>query len=156
MNHLERLQRIAVAIAALGGCLGLASSAGCNVLPAAPPSLTGILHLLFLCLGAGAGWLTALSHRQVEHQRWQAVTDPLVTKGEREYAHKEAESQRRFAGTAFLLAPMGLAFWLASHFDKPGKFVFSDLFLVSPLLGFVLGLIVAHLAAPPKAPPSAP
>lgn len=157
MTSLERLQQIAIAIAAMGALLGFASSGGCHVLPTAAPDLAWIIHFLLLALGAGAGWLSFLRYREVERRRWQAVNDPLATQGEQEYAHKEAESQRRFAGTAYLLAPMGLAFWLANHFDRRGELTPSDLFLVTPLLGFLLGLLAAYrLISTESAPPPTP
>lgn len=153
MSHLERLQQAAIAVATVSAVLGFASSGGCHVLPAAAPSLVGPLHALLLALGIGAGWLTFSRAQQVERHRWRTVQDPLATQGEKEYAHKEAESQRRFAGTAYLLAPMGLAFWLANHFDLRGQFTLSDLFLVTPLVGFLVGFLVAYRLKPSETPP---
>ena len=153
MNSLERLQQIAVAVAAIGAILGFASSGGCHVLPQAAPDLAWILHLLLLALGIGSGWLSFRRFQEVERRRWQAVHDPLATQGEKEYAHKEAESQRRFAGTAYLLAPMGLAFWLANHFDQRGELTPSDFFLVTPLLGFLFGLLAASRLTPTEITP---
>ncbi len=153
MSHLERLQQAALTVAGVGAVLGFASSGGCHVFPAAPPSLEIPLHGLLLALGIGAGWLSFLRAQQVERHRWRTVQEPLATQGEKEYAHKEAESQRRFAGTAYLLAPMGLAFWLANHFDLHGEFTLSDLFLVTPLLGFLIGLLAANRWMPSETPP---
>ena len=51
--------------------------------------------------------------REIDRERWEVVDDPLLTSGEREYAHKEAERERRWAGTVFLTAPVALAYWTA-------------------------------------------
>ncbi len=142
MTLLERSQHGAVVVAVIGGVLGLATAGGCSAMPAGPSGLAGLIHGLLFVLGAGGGILAALRIDEVEEARWSAAKDPLATKGEREYAHREAESQRRVASTAFLLAPIGVGYWLAYVFETEEQFSLSDLFLVTPLLGFFLALLI--------------
>ena len=147
----QRCQNGALAVAIVTGALGLLAAGGCSVVPEGRPGLAGLIHVLLLGLSIGAGLLAALRTQEVETARWEAVNEPMATKGEREYAHREAESQRRGTSTIFLLAPLGIAFWLAHVFDTEGVFSLSDLFLVTPVLGYLLTLLIAsrRLASPP-------
>lgn len=153
MTRWERWQVGAVAVAVTGGLLGLLTAGGCSPTPPGPPGLAGGIHVLLLLLSVAAGIAAFLRMREVETARWQAAQDPYATKGEREYAHREAESQRRMASTAFLLAPIGIAFWLAYVFESQGRFTPSDLFLITPVLGFLLTLMIAPRFLPPPPKP---
>ena len=149
MSRLEGLQRLSVVVALVCGVLGLATSTGCNALPAAPSNLAWTLHPILFLLGALAGVLTSLRHREVENQRQTVIQDPLATRGEQDHAHQEAERQRRFAGTAFLLGPLGCAYWMAYYFEVRGVVNAADFFLVTPVLGFLPGLLLGRRTAPP-------
>ena len=154
MTLLAKLQTGSVGLAVAGGVLGFLTAGGCSATPTAPPGWAGPVHLLLLLVSALGGICAAFRIREVETARWQAVNDPLATKGEREYAHREAESQRRWAATAFLLGPIGVAFWLAYAFETPGRFSLSDLFLVTPMAAFLIALLTA-LRSIASRPPSA-
>lgn len=150
MKRWEGVQRLSIAVAIVCGALGLATSAGCSTLPEPPLGLAWALHPFLFLLGGLAGLFTSLRHREVEEQRRQAVEDPLATRGEQDYAHREAESQRRFAGTAFLLAPLGFAYWMAYAFEVRGRVTAADFFLVTTVLGFLPGLLLGRrLPSPP-------
>jgi hypothetical protein len=88
--------------------------------------------------------LVAVSrHRQIDQRRWEILADSALTKGERDYAHREAERQRRVAATAFGAAPVGLGYWMAYQMEAAGFTVF--LLPASPLLGFALGFVLPQL-----------
>jgi hypothetical protein len=152
MKPLERLQILAVAVAALSALLGLLSSGGCSPLPQGSAHWAWLIHLPLFGLGAVGGFLTTRRLKEVEDQRWQAARDPGATKGERKLAHREAERQRRHAGTAFLLAPLGVALWMTYQFESQGQFTASDLYLASPLVGFLLGLLLSRWRQGPEDP----
>lgn len=148
---LERIQHGAIAVAVVTGALGLLAAGGCSIAPEGKPELAGLVHVFLLLISVGAGIVAALRVNEVEQARWQAVQEPMATKGEREYAHREAESQRRGTATAFLLAPLGVAFWLAHLFETEGVFSLSDLFLVTPVVGYLIALLIAsrRFSSPP-------
>ena len=145
MSLLRRLERASLLAAAVLLLLGLATSVGWGLFPPGPPAVSWLLHPLLLVLGAVAGVLASRRQQQIEEERWAVLADPHLTKGEVEYAHKNAESQRRFAGTAFLAFPLFLAYWLTYQFAAPTIFSPSGFLLVSPLVGFVAGLVVTNL-----------
>ena len=147
MKRWEGLQRLFVIVAVVCGLLGLATSTGCHTLPELPEGLAWILHPLLFLAGGLAGAFTSLRHREVEEERRRALQDPLATRGEQDHAHREAERQRRFAGTAFLLGPLGFAYWMAYVFEVRGAVTAADFFLVSPVLGFLPGLLLGRKTA---------
>ena len=152
MNHerptlLQRWERISLSVAGVACLLVFLTAGGCSPLPLGPPSAALWLHPLFLGLGVAAGFAAAFRFHEVDQQRWRTVADPQLTKGEREWAHKEAENQRRFASSAYLSAPLGLSFWLAYQFQ--GRFKLpdispADVLMLTPLAGFLLGLFWAN------------
>ena len=144
-GRLVPLQRASLWIAGAAFLLVLAASGGCQVLPAGIPSLAWVLHPAVLLLGFVAGWLTTLRHREIDGERWRVVADPLLTKGEREYAHKEAEAERRRAAVCFIAAPLLLAWLLASRFRGPGSHLVTDLLAVTTLAGYGAGLAWGEL-----------
>ena len=147
MTRLERLQQAAIVVAVAAALLGFLASVGKKLLPPLAGSLAPFLHTLFLVAGASAGWVADRRHREIERRRWQVVEDPQLTSGEREWAHKEAERERRVAHTAFLLAPLFLAYWLAYQFS-PGSGLFAGALPVSALAGYGLGWFVAGRKRP--------
>lgn len=144
MSRLRRLQSAATAIAFVCGALGLLAGTGCRVVPAGPTVLAWPVHLVLLAVGAAAGWATLLRSREIDRRRWDILRDPHLTSGEREYAHKEAERQRTWAGTSFLAAPTVLGYWVAHQLRGDGAAV-ADLLPLTPMLGFGLGLLAARL-----------
>lgn len=151
-RRLRLIERGALATAVLTALLGLGTSGGCGVLPAGNPSAAWLVHLAVGALAAGAGVVAALRHRDIERARWRAAHDPHATKGEREYAHREAESQRRFSATVLLLAPLGVGYWMAYVFDSPGALSASDFLLVTPTAAFFAGLLWGRRRWPAEPP----
>lgn len=149
MTRLERLEKASLTAAIVCGLFGLASSGGCRVVPEADPGWAWLGHAVLLLLGAGAGVATILRGVEIDRRRWEILADPLLTKGERDYAHKEAERQRRLAGTFFLLAPLFLGYWMSYqvHGGEGGRLV-ANLLGVTPLLSFFVGLLVGKRFEP--------
>lgn len=152
MSRLLSLERGALVTAVVGALLGLMTSGGCHVVPQGPPAGAWLAHVLVFALAAGAGLVAALRHRQIEEQRWAAAHEPHITKGEREYAHREAESQRRFSATVLLLAPLGVGYWLAYVFESPNALTAADFLLVTPTAGFFLGFFFGRRKWPADLP----
>lgn len=146
---LHAVERGARWLAAASGALGVTTAAGCAVLPPGDVGLAWPLHPFLLLLGVAGGYLTVRRTEEIDARRWQVLDDPHLTTGEREWAHREAERQRRIAGTVFLLAPTLLGYWLAYQLASeppPSPATFLPL---PPLLGFGLGLWAAHRWRPP-------
>ena len=146
-SRLRRWQRMSLITAGVSCLLGFLTAGGCGPLPLAEPSSAAWIHPLLLLVGALAGWAAELRFDEIDHERWEIVGDAHLTKGEREYAHKEAERQRRAAGTAFVAAPLGLSFWFAYQFQ--GKFQWpdvtpADFLMLTPLLAFGLSLLITR------------
>ena len=142
---LERLQTVVTIVGVLCALLGLATSSGCAVFPKGPPEAAWILHPLLLLLGVAAGVVTHLRTRDIDRKRWRIVQDTTLTKGEVEYAHREAESARRISSTVFLGAPLALGFWMAYQFRSEDRRTAADLLVMTPLLGYLLGYFIGQL-----------
>jgi len=142
LSRLEGFQRLSIGVALVCGALGLGTAGGCSALPPAPLEIAWTLHPLLFLLGVLAGYLTSLRHKESEARRQEVVQDSLATRGEQDHAHQEAERQRRFAGTAFLLGALGCAYWMAYYFEVRGEVTAADFFLVAPVLGFLPGLLL--------------
>ena len=147
LSRLQRWERYSLTTAGLACLLGLCTAGGCSPLPLGPPAVAWWIHPPLLALGLLAGLAATLRFREIDQRRWQIVGESNLTKGEREYAHKEAERQRRFASTAYLAAPLGLSFWLAYQFQ--GRFRLpdvspADVLMLTPMLAFFLGLFLAQ------------
>jgi hypothetical protein len=156
MDSLRRKQRAAVWIAVSAAVLAFLAALGGSLLPAVGGVWVWSLHPFMLALGTWGGRLTSARNRQIERQRWEVVQDPAVTKGEREWAHKEAEAERKRAAVSFLTAPLLVAGWLAYSFREGAPTLASDLMPVSALLGFGLGLAWAHLSRARASPSHSP
>lgn len=138
---LERLQTAAAVAAVVGLLLGFLASIGVHVAP--PLSRTG-LWVTVVALFAGGllgGAATVLRARAIDRRRWEAVEDPLITSGEREYAHKEAERERRWAGTVFFTSPIALGYWAAYQLGPDVGLAAPPLLAVVPLGGYLAGLL---------------
>jgi hypothetical protein len=145
-RQLERLQTIAAASAVAGLLLGFLASIGLRLFPALDRTGFWIVAVLLLAAGLGGGLATVARARQIDRNRWEVVEDPMLTSGEREYAHKEAERAQRWAGTVFLTAPVALAYWAAYQLSAEVAFAAPPLLAAVPLAGYLAGLVSAHLA----------
>jgi len=150
-HNLTLVQRISLWVTVAAFLLGLLASIGIFLLPAGDPATAVPLHPILGLLGAAGGVATAVRGRQIDQQRWEILEDPLLTDGERETAHREAERERRVAGTLFLLAPVALGYWAAYQLaGEEGGTLTTYLLGVSPMLGFVLGLLAANRVLGPE------
>lgn len=143
---LERCQTAAGAAAVTGLVLGFLASIGLRLLPPLSPPGFWAVAVLLLVAGAGGGGATVLRARAIDRRRWEVVEDPLITSGEREYAHKEAERERRWAGTVFLTTPIALAYWAAYQVAAGPVFGARPLLAFVPLAGYLVGLAAIHLS----------
>lgn len=150
MTRLERAQRVSFWVAVVSATLGFLTSAGCRMLPAVSSSWIGWLHGLLLVLGAVAGYLAVGRGREIDRQRWRVAEDPSLTSGERDYAHKFAERERRGAVTSFLAAPLMLGYWLAYQVVGEGQDLAAQLLPATALLGSVGGWIGARFQESPE------
>lgn len=150
--YLPPAQRAAFWVALGSFVLGFLASIDVLLLPRGEPRSAWIAHGLLLLLGVLAGFATTVRGRQIDRWRWEILDDPLLTEGERELAHKEAERQRRSAGRAFLLAPLFLGYWMAYQLAGQGGEgeLVTYLLIAPPLLGFALGLILTNRALGPE------
>ena len=145
MNRLKGLQRICFWVAVISAALGFMTSAGCGVAPEIPGSNLLWLHPLLLVLGAVVGYLSVLRGGEIDRERWRIAEEPSLTSGERDYAHRYAERQRRLASTSFLAAPLMLGYWMAYQVEGEGQLLAAQLLPVTGLVGSVVGLLVARL-----------
>lgn len=157
--RLRRYQTAAAIAAGAGLFFGFLASIGLRVLPLLGPAGFWIAAALLTGAGAAGGWATVARGREIDHHRWQVVDDPFLTSGEREYAHKEAERERRWAGTVFLTAPVALAYWTAYQVapsamgqDGGSGLGNTPLLALLPLAGYLAGLVLAHLRARRQSP----
>lgn len=79
--------------------------------------------------------------RSIEQLRWQVVADTALTSGERQTAHREAESERRWALLSFLLLPLGFGYWLGGQPTQRGTLAWA------PAAGLVVYLLAWWLTA---------
>lgn len=153
----RRLQTAATVLAICGFVLGFFAGIGLRLLPALDPQWIWWLALPLFALGVGGGLVTVLRGREIDRIRWQTVEDPLLTSGEREWAHKHAERERRWAGTVLFGAPIGLTYWLANQITSDptsgtGAGLTLGLMAVWPLLGFPAGLFLGLRKFGPEPP----
>ena len=146
MTRLERFQKVALWVAVGCATMGFLTSTGCQMLPDAPRQALLILHPLLFAFGDVFGVAAHRRSEEVDRERWEIVEDPLLTSGERDWAHKNAERKRRAAGTAFLAAPLALGYWLAHQIA--GRGLAADLLAATAVLGSVAGLILARFLNP--------
>ena len=146
MTRLERFQKVALWVAVGCATMGFLTSTGCQMLPDAPRQVLPLLHPVLFALGAVFGVASQRRSEEIDRERWKIVEDPLLTSGERDWAHKNAERKRRGAGTAFLAAPLALGYWLAHQIE--GRGLAADLLAATAVLGAVAGLILARLLEP--------
>jgi hypothetical protein len=111
--NLRRLQSIAVVWSAVFLALAILTIVGVQLVPRGVPGLVWALHVLVAVIGFLSGVAAARRRAEIDVERWQRVEDPDLTSGEREHAHREAESLLRRASAQFLLAGVTLGGWLA-------------------------------------------
>lgn len=156
---LRRCQTAAAVAAGAGLLFGFLASIGLHILPLLGTAGFWIAALLLGLTGAAGGLATVARGREIDRHRWEVVDDPHLTSGEREYAHKDAERERRWAGTVFLTAPVALAYWTAyqvapSAVESAGgsRLGNTPLLALLPLAGYLAGLVIAHLRARRQSP----
>ena len=110
---LRRLQSIAVVWSAVFLGLAILTIVGVQLVPRDIPGLVWLLHVLVAVIGFLSGIAVTRRRAEIEVERWKLVDDPDLTSGEREHAHREAESRLRRASAQFLLAGVTLGGWLA-------------------------------------------
>jgi hypothetical protein len=147
VSRLERLQRVSFWVAVVSAGAGFLTSAGCTGLPPLATFHLRWLHPFLLVLGAVCGWLSVARGEAIDRERWQIAEDPSLTSGERDYAHRHAERQRRVASTSFLAAPLMLGYWLAYQVEGEGKLLAAQLLPVTAITGAVLALLIGRLRA---------
>lgn len=148
MDPLRQKQRASLWIAGVAALLALFAGGGVTPVPAISGAWVWGFHPLVIALGAWAGALTVVRNRDIERHRWELVQDPMLTRGEREWAHKEAEAERKRSAASFLASPLLIAGWLAYSLQEGAAPLASDLMPASALVGFGLGLGLAHLRGP--------
>lgn len=153
-RRLETLQRVSIGVALGSFLLGFLASIDVLLIPRGPAALAWALHPLLFLAGLAAGVSTSLRGRQIDQRRWELLSEPLLTEGERESAHQDAEQQRKWAGIWLISAPTLVGYWMAYQLGDPA--VVNPLTLTlagTPLLGAALGLVLADRWLGPDEPP---
>ncbi len=143
-RDLATVQTVAAITAVASLVLGFFASIGMHLFPPLAPSTFWPVAVLLALCGAGGGVATVERGNQIDRVRWEVAQDPLITSGEREYAHKEAERERRWAGTVFFATPVALAYWAAFQLPPGTGLAGSALLAGFPLAGYLVGLLTAH------------
>jgi hypothetical protein len=141
---LERMQGFLLAAAVAGLAIGFLASIGLRIFPLLDRTGFWIVVTLLLLAGAGGGVATVVRAREIDRRRWEAVDDPLITSGEREYAHKEAERERRWAGIVFFTSPIALGYCAAYHLGPGAVANAPALLALLPLAAYLVGYVAAH------------
>lgn len=153
-QRLESLQNAARGVALGCFALGFLASIDVLLLPRGRPAWAWGLHVVLLTVGFAGGVAASLRGRDIDRRRWEILSEPRLTEGERETAHHDAEQQRKWAGVWFLAAPMMVGYWMAYQLADPA--VAGGLTYAlpgTPLLGGGLGLLAAgHWLGPEKPP----
>ena len=145
MSRLERLQKIYFWSAVVCAALGLVSSSGCSPIAELPPSTIWGLYPLLLAFGLVAGVLAVRRAKEIDRERWSIAEDSSLTSGEREYAHKNAERERRWAGLSFAGGPLMFGYWMAYQVGVEDDRIIAHLLAVTGIAGFAVGLLVGKL-----------
>ena len=144
MTRLRQLQRWSLRLAVAAALLGLATASGCVPGVGLPPASVVVLHPLLLLLGAGAGWLASRRMVEIDEERWRVASDPDLTSGERQYAHRHAESRRRWAALALLGAPLMIGYCSSGQIEASAESLAAQLLGITALTGGIVGLIVGR------------
>jgi hypothetical protein len=144
----DRQQKAAFAVLIVFALGTLVVGAGLIELPPAPGWMAWALHPLLLAVGFLFGAATVRRSREVDAKRWELVEDDTLTRGERLYAHREAERETKVAGSIFLLAGIAVGAFAAYVLRVPEQIGVADFLILSPLLGFLAGLVVVSRRLP--------
>jgi hypothetical protein len=147
LSRLRRLQRWALRVAIVAALLGLATASGCAPGLDLPRGWLGLLHPLLLLVGGLAGWAASRRMGEIDRERWRVASDPDLTSGERQYAHREAEARRRRAAAALLGAPLLIGYCSSGQIEAARESLAAQLLGVTALAGGILGLIVRRRVA---------
>jgi hypothetical protein len=150
MSKLERFQKIFFWLAVVCAGLGLVSSSGCSPLAALPPDALWALHPLLFAFGVVGGVLAVRRADEIDQQRWRFAEDSALTSGERKYAHKNAEKERRLAGGSFAGGPLMFGYWMAHQVGAEDDRLSADLLPVAGVVGFAVGLLLGKLENRPR------
>jgi hypothetical protein len=148
----RRVQGIAFWLLVVGGVLAVGAATGLAPIPKGPPALAWKLHPVLIVFGFGCGLAAVGRAREIDRERWRVLADDALTKGEREWAHKEAESEIRGSGTVFVLCCVAWGAFGAYQLREANTVGAADFLMVSPILGFGLGLLAGVRAYPPATP----
>lgn len=144
MSRLRRLQSWALRTAIVAALLGLATASGCAPGLDLPRASLGLLHPLLLVAGALAGWAASRRMGEIDRERWRVASDPDLTSGERQYAHREAEARRRRAAAALLGAPLLVGYCSSGQIEAATDSLAAQLLGVTALAGGIVGLIAGR------------
>ncbi len=142
MSRLRQLQRWALRVAVVAALLGLATASGCVPGAGLPAASAGALHPLLLLVGGLAGWAASRRMAEIDAERWRVASDPDLTSGERQYAHRHAESRRRWAAASLLGAPLLIGYCTSGQIESGQESLSAQLLGVTALAGGILGLAV--------------
>ena len=147
MSRLRDLQRWALRVAVVAALLGLATASGCVPGVGMPQGSVWALHPLLLVLGGAAGWLASRRMTEIDAERWRVAQDPDLTSGERQYAHRHAESRRRWAALSLLGAPLLIGYCSSGQIEDSIDSLPAQLLGITALAGGILGLFIGRRMA---------
>ena len=144
MSRLREMQRGALRVAGVAALLGLATASGCAPGLGLPRLSLGLLHPLLFVVGGLAGWAATRRMSEIDGERWRIARDPNLTSGELQYAHRHAESRRRWAALAFLGAPLMIGYCTSGHIEASSDSLAAQLLGITALAGGILGLLLGR------------
>ncbi len=147
MSRLRDLQRWALRVAIAAALLGLATASGCAPGLDLPLGSLAVLHPLLLLLGGAAGWVANRRMGEIDGERWRVAQDPDLTSGERQYAHRHAESRRRWAALSLLGAPLLIGYCSSGQIEASTDSLAAQLLGITALAGGIAGLIAGRRRA---------
>jgi hypothetical protein len=148
----EKQQKIAFTILLAFAACTLLAGTGLVDVPRAPPWVAWALYPLLLAVGFLCGGATVRRAREIDANRWTLVEDEALTRGERLYAHREAERETKVAGSIFLLAGISVGTCAAYVLRVEDQIGVADFLILSPLVGFLAGLFVVSRRTPASRP----
>ncbi|HVS16227.1 MAG TPA: hypothetical protein VMV46_20100 [Thermoanaerobaculia bacterium] len=148
MADTQARQRAAVWVLLVFAAGTLLAGAGLVGIPRGPAWIAWLLHPVLLAVGFACGGSTVRRAREIEAERWRLVEDATLTRGERLYAHREAERETRIAGSIFLVAAISMGAFAAYVLRVPERIGVADLLILAPLFGFLAGLWVVSRRQP--------
>jgi hypothetical protein len=105
--------------------------------------------LLFV-FGVVAGLLAVRRADEIDQERWRIAEDSSLTSGEREYAHKNAERERRLTAGSFAGGPLMFGYWMAHQVGVEDERLSADLLPVAGVVGFAVGLLIGKFENRPR------